>query len=759
MECLRYLESCMSSQNEATKMEIEDNKEIFSREDAVSIWNMCVKINSKAKIQNKKEVLETIANLRKKACEALGSFKDQAEMDKFWLRTAKAYMDCSLWEKAEYCFSKVSLSNPDNELSFNYHLWKTQLDFLKSSIIPSDFSTLYSLSETLPHEKFRLARFLYCEICKYLHVSKQYAQLKELLFLCQKICQNSSLDSLLEISNKSKVLLCQVYIDLMEIDKASSILDSLPCDQNFLFLKLKINLCKDNFSETQDIVFEMIGILKEESLLQAVDIMISANKLVDSCKALMTISEAFSTGAVYLKWFQILFSLYVINGTYDESLPYLNINVVISKLMLCENKDVEKIKILLWDYAQELYYRNRSEIALEMIEKHYFSIISKEDEHKSLEFCAMCYLRINDPLNAINILRELEQTPNVIFLIFKAKILIGNTDIEEIKKLLKNHEKPLEVLKELINSDIPNIESLLEDLSELIIDCLDKEADIQGILYLLCEKSNTEGALLSFLPIALNKLSGDNLKWFFCKAWNSGISASSAKLSYTLMILSVKIAEKGGFLNSNEGVQAILGAAISAIKSESLDQLAYIQGYLNSIQGHDQEIALLDFEIFLLTNQGNYDEYLLSHSINFYPYFASIALEKSKKDLAKKCLQLLVQANFDKKVQISAIKQLLLLSTTFEETEDYLIKAIEILSQWPEIQSNRLELQAESEWLLATSVNSGIKAYSLSQIHISERWLFYALKMAEISHDLLETKIHDLYIEVLNQKNNLLKFS
>lgn len=262
---------------------------------------MCVKISEKAKEKGNNQILMTLAELRKKACESLEKFKEKHEMNKFWLRTAKAFIDCSLWTEAEYCFGKINLQIADKEVLFNFYFWKMQMDFYRELSVLSDLSTACQLLDDLPHEKFRLARFLYCEVSKNLYSSKKYGQLKEILLICQQISQNAISESLEEINHKSKILLCQVYIDLTEIENAEMLLSCLSYDQSGLFLKLRVYLHKDDFNGIQELISEMIKVLTEDELLQAVDIMVSVNKLVDACKALLYISEKYPSGKVFLK--------------------------------------------------------------------------------------------------------------------------------------------------------------------------------------------------------------------------------------------------------------------------------------------------------------------------------------------------------------------------------------------------------------------------------------------------------------------------
>lgn len=204
--------------------------------------------------------------------------------------------------------------------------------------------------------------------------------------------------------------------------------------------------------------------------------------------------------------------MFILNGLSDEILPYLNINNVISKLLVSPNKDIHKIKPLIWDYAQEQYYRNRPDLALDVMEKYYFQIIDKSEESNALEFTAICSISLKDTINALNILRELKETPKINFLIFKAKLISGVIDTENVKKLLKSYDNPIEIVKEILDSEIDNLEDILQDLSEPILDYLDTEKEIEDVLHCLCEKAATEGSLLRYLPIALEKLTGENLK-------------------------------------------------------------------------------------------------------------------------------------------------------------------------------------------------------------------------------------------------------
>lgn len=214
------------------------------------------------------------------------------------------------------------------------------------------------------------------------------------------------------------------------------------------------------------------------------------------------------------------------------------------------------------------------------------------------------------------------------------------------------------------------------------------------------------------------------------------------------MILALKFAEKGDFINSKEGVQAVIGSAQAALKSESYDQIAYIQPYLSQISDHHDEVSIIQFEIFLLTHDPSIDCFLASQKYEILPILANLALKRSKNDTAKKCLLIFLDKNLEKSSKISVLRELILLTSSFEETDKYMLKVIDLIEsdmKTPEI-----------DWLVAISLNSGIKAYSLFQLNIAERWLFFALEISKKINDPLKVRINELHCEVLYKMNRII---
>ena len=96
-----------------------DLSRIRGKAEGVSLWNLSVKLSGIA--GSCSFVQKGLARIRLRACEILKEFITTQELDRYMLRTAKAFIDSEEYSQAESCLGTINIEkNFDNELRFNF---------------------------------------------------------------------------------------------------------------------------------------------------------------------------------------------------------------------------------------------------------------------------------------------------------------------------------------------------------------------------------------------------------------------------------------------------------------------------------------------------------------------------------------------------------------------------------------------------------------------------------------------------------------
>lgn len=70
---------------------------------------------------------------------------------------------------------------------FNSRLWRFEALFRQGGYFMDELHSLARLAQDLPQERFRLSRFLYCEVCQLLRNFKEFDLLKQVVKVCRSI--------------------------------------------------------------------------------------------------------------------------------------------------------------------------------------------------------------------------------------------------------------------------------------------------------------------------------------------------------------------------------------------------------------------------------------------------------------------------------------------------------------------------------------------------------------------------------------------
>ena len=731
---LEYLQSLLKKPSDEWMLEIDLSK-AYGKSEGVLLWNLSVKLSELC--GDSLDLQSGLSKIRFRACTILSDCFQKPEVDKYWLRTAKSFLDCRNFQSAELCLSKIDLASSSLELKFNYYLWKTQLLFLTEQDFLASLRESALLCKELPNEKFRLSRFLYVDICKKLQTKMQYHEMVEILIICQEISQGAVSEPLRQIYEHSKVLLCECFIEVAKYEKAEFLLEEMQSGCERFLLMLKLRVYTDRFEELRDIMKKMMVEVDQSTLQTAVDLLISRNKLIEACDCLKIITERYKTPELLTKWFKILFALESSHWV-DRNLDCVDMCRVLDLITALKYSGSE-YKKLLWDYISELYSAGSSVLALEYTEKYYLCISEGDEEANALVFTALCYLELKQPTKTLEILQNLRTTEEITCLRLRAQIQLG--DFASVTFHVLSSLSPQEitqVLKELSESNTQLFEQFTFELSQKFIESLPKPDQQCVLLKWFCEHDTSFSRRCWYLTKAKEVISGADLEYFFAKAWNFSIQVEDPVQRVDLMLLSLDLAEKSSLSYSVNGCYVFATACREIIHHKvSKHYESLLQKIQCMPEAHrSQDTLLLEFELSILLKSPINSQ--LPSDYYYLKKLSVFCLENNDYEYSKISLERCLEID----CRCETVRELIRISRSFEEAEKYLKIALE--------QYNEGTGGDEVDWVVAVAWNNGIRAYTMYQDNNARNWIMYAVKISEKCNHPLSHRILQAYHDITN---------
>lgn len=726
---IEYLSALVSKPTSEWELNL-DLSSLQGKTQAVQLWNITVKLSEIS--QNSSELLYKLGKIRLHACRILQEFVKKKDMTKYWLCTAKAFLDCGDFKNTEDCLKKIDLDIVNTTEKFNFFLWSTQMLFLEDKEFFSSLKETLMTCKELPNEKFRLARFVYVEVCKKLQGKKMYHEMAEVLTACLEISQGGTSEPLRQIYEQSKLLLCECLIEIGRLEKAIFLLEEIgDCSEKSL-LSVKLMIYTNRFDDLQKLIRKMVSEACMNTLEIAVDLLVSKNKLVDACKCLQIITEKYKSFDLLLKWFKILFALETAYGT-DSNLDYLDTEKVVFLLLSLKHKNMEYEK-LLWDYIIELYSTQKITKSLKFVKKYFLPVSS--EKLSALLFAAQCYLDLSKPHKAKNMLKDLEKNGEVLGLLIRADIQLGEFSVITSQVLLtlpvSETIKVLQVVKEV---NFVLFENCICGLSEKLMNLMEKTPEKMEFLKWLCEHDPDLLRKTKYFELIFTEVT-ENLDYFSRRAWNIAVAIEDRLVRLDLMVTSVKLLEKAQLTSTNTGLYILLTTCSEVILTKSQKFYDLILNIIHNLPDQliSEEFKLLEFEFSLLLN---IPINLPTVEPQCFHKLAMIAKEHGHYDCTKHYLEKSLQFEFT----CEALRELIKTSSSFEESEKYLQTALENYSE--------LTNSEEIDWIVAYAWNNGTQIYNTSNDIAAKKWMGFAVEISEKCKHVLSPKILNFYNEIL----------
>jgi hypothetical protein len=760
MECLQYLEAQLTKPPETWQLDLPVELP-HTLEFARSLWNIGIKFSQALTENTSPAFLLIVAEFRRRACELLQIHYEAVEGAKFWGRVGKSYLDAGALEQAQECLRAaedlmqgVKLDKESQELLFNLKIWTVEI------CVKSRAAGLYEvlkdcteLVQTLPFERFRLARLILVDIADFKYKTGEFSAAAKFLELCLVVADQPPKhhESLVDLQFKAKQMLTACWLELGSVQKAKALLDELGSDVTSLTLALKLAVFQSDYYRTQEAIEKLVAQdANVTELLFAVDLLLGANKLVEACKALMTVAQKFDVEEVLFKWFQILFSLNVINGTVDDSLPYLDIFHVLTRLKRCQVTRLLELKKLLWEYAVELHYTADYKSSNLVLETHYASLADALERTQAAVLAAQNYLAMNESVRALQCLDAVPASSMSNML--KCQVLLdqGNLSSKAFVDLMmeiRERDHLLALSNELVKRQRTDLSAILS--KQIVKHC----SGLENLGELLCivAQSETEPRTLAEIGRRAVREVADCkiLHWLHKWIWNSAIKTALPSHAAALMFISAELAGKSG--TETEALQAYEASASYYFESPSPPDDPDLSVLLNKLEElGSKSLSCFKFQSLLDSAPQTLPDYIETSdfSAEVYLELAALAHKAGQKELTSMCLKRAVQ----QKVGIPtstlslAYRELVTLAYSSEEAYFYAEAALKLSEQkadWP---------KDEMSWLLATSWNFGVKYYKQFSLNTAERWLSLALRAAERTSDVSCEHMRQVYSEVLKMR-------
>lgn len=761
MECFQYLENQLTRPPDTWSLELPTDLP-HTLEFARGLWNFGIKFSQAVRDSTSSVTLLKVADLRRRACELLQIHSEAGEGAKFWGRAGKSYLDSGATDQALDCLKAaedlmqglMGIDKDSQELQFNLKIWTAEV-YLKQRN-PGLFEVLKDCSElvqALPFEKFRLARMILVDIADFKYKTGEFSAAAKFLELCLIVAENPPKhhESLIDLQLKAKQMLAACWLELGNAQKAKLLHDDLVQDVTSITLGLKIAVLQNDYYKTQEAVEKLVAEgASIAELMTAIDILLGANKLVEACKALMTVASRLDVEEVLFRWFQILFSLNVINGSMDDSLPYLDIFHVLNRIKKCVATRLPELKKLLWEYAVELHFTTEYSSSNLVLESHYFAYADSLERIQAAVLIAQNHLALGDSTKALGALNTVPASS--ISNMLKCQVLLdqGNLTTDRFSELLleiKERDHLLSLSNEFVKRQRSELSAILS--KQIVKHC--NGLDNLGELLCIVAQAESEPETLTEIGFrALREVTDVKvLNWLHRWIWNCGIKAPSSVYASYLMYVSAELALKAE--NEDEAVQAYEAAASYFFEDPSAAHKVSMPSILAKLEElGSSEIDCFKFQQGLASAPHTLPDFIetTEYSADTYLELASLAHKAQHKDLTSMCLKRAVQLKASMPIATLSLayRELVSLAHSSEEAYFYAEAALKLSEQkpdWPKV---------ELSWLLATSWNFGIKYYKQFSLNTAERWLSLALRAAERTSDVSCDQMRQVYSDVLKMR-------
>lgn len=679
-----------------------------SFEGAKELWNSILSIPQHNYPLSSQKIL---ADLRFSSLDCIQKSAPSLDIDCRWMRTSKAYIDIKNFEKASECLNRVKISEETKiKTKLNFYFWKGQIDFFSGLEYFTSFEQLISLCKEMSYERFRVARFLYVEICGKLQQSKKYSEMVRVLKICLSIADCEDFSSLKEIKKECLQLLAECYVETSIFDKAEKIIENLEKDDRVFLLNFKLFVYCNNIDQALILFKKMLSTVNSATLIKAVQILLSKNKSLDACKCLYEISEKFNDCSAFIIWFKILFALEIVDQL-NISYEHLNIYKVLGLLKGSDNKEYTK---LLWDYIQELFYKGKYFETIQTVNEFWLPYAKNTEKILAYKFICKSWLGLNNPEESWKALQEYSDD----LIGMRLRILIRLGRFSEIDfGLFESIEfnDLIEILKDLYEFNKEKFGETMKKIGKSVVEKVENIEHKENLLQWLCLHDTDTDHLFEYFKIVQSFCCKKN-EWFGIQAWNLSIDQTSPELKLLFMQISVNLLQ---FLNPHpESYKQILFSACKYTLSTNFTQFysplhTSLQNFPSSSQ--DLEYFFLNFEFALIFNQ----TLPVASSVSFenLKKLSKIAQKHSKFQVSKNLLQNILSIKTDHE----ALKEILKICGSLEESEQYLNQAVQFYD---------CENKDGAEWVIAYCWNNAIVSPNIFQNSASKQWLKYALTIS-----------------------------
>ena len=679
-----------------------------SPEEAKDLWNTIYRI---VPHQYPLSAQKILASLRLSSLKFLQNSSTFLNLDSKWMRASKAFIDIQNYEQAKECLINVEIQETtQTKTKLNFYLWKGQIEFYLELNYLNTFENLIPLCQEMSHERFRIIRFLYVEVCGKLQTLKKYSEMVKPLRICLNIGGDELDCSSKEIIIECFGLLAECYIEVGTFDKAENLIGKLEYSNKALLLEFKMHVYS-NSNENAFVVFrKMVDILDLHVLNKAVQLLLSKGKNLDACQCLSLISEKFNDTCVYVSWFKILFALEVV-GQMKNSYEHLNINKVLGHLKGSTSSEYLK---LLWDYIQEIYFKGKYLETIQITDEFFIPFVENPQKKLAVKLVCNSWIGLNNPEESWKALQG--YSGDLLGIRLQLMIRLGRfTEID--LNLFENIEFDdlIQILKELFEVNTIEFNKTMEKVGMRMVQGIDNLEHKENLLQWLCFHDSELEHLLEYFRI-LKTFTCKKVEWFGIQAWNLSIDQVNPENKLAFMRISIDFLQNLNPLPLN--YEQILFNTCNYALSNNFSQ--FYQDLYKSLQSitptpQNDDFYFLSFEFSLIFNDP-------------LPVFTSISLEnlKNLSKIAQKHNKYqiskdLLQQSLSMKTDHEGLKEMLKICESLEESEKFLGQATEFYNN---------ENKDEAEWIIAHCWNNAIACPNIFQNAGSKQWLKYALTIS-----------------------------
>jgi hypothetical protein len=708
--------------------------------EAKELWNQIIPYSNSNRLSQIHQ--EFLSELRFSSLSYLESHLPLEALHQRYLRVAKSFIDVKNYSKAETCIKKVNISTTSAlSLKLNYFFLKGQVEFYKDEYFFSSFQETSKVCLHLFNEKFRIARFLYVEVCAKLLQAKKFTQLSKVTELVLEISKESNCWSLREVYKEVVMLHVESLIEIRNFEGADAVLRTFEKNKDFLLLSLKKAVYSDSNHEISVLEYQLVHVLSLEELRKAVDIMIYKGKNIETCRILKQITRKHEDYWFYLTWFKLLFALDMVD-LLDPSLEYLDMDFVLNRLK--SFKETEYLNLLL-KYIQELFFQMKYNRVLRITSEFFIPFANKTDLKLSFSLMIQSLIHLNrideslDQLKKFNQLFPNEQNKNqceinALHCICLIKLHIFNENFDDLLETL-NFQNLIQVLQELVKINLEKFGEILNRFSKKLLENVNNENEKVKLLMWLVENDQDVKRLYFYLDIAKGLELAENGEGFAFRAWNLAVDMNELDDKLNFIIFAVDFVQK---------MKKISGISIEIIKNSCkfvlfhrfCQHFEYLYSIFKLIPKDlkNPEYFLILFEFSLIFNELTND--FFSNSLENLQKMAKISKKLSRFDVAKDCLDKIIQIRPDPE----SLEEILKICQDLDELEHYLKIAQKFYLT--------CSVQSEVDWFIAFSWNNAVSCPNIERNTSSILWLEYTLPICKAHNSILTEKVETMLTRI-----------